>query len=267
MSEIATEATEVTETPEQENPLAAQLLALDEAFENYRNVSRSSVPTLDFTLWPTHITTKVNGMDKSIALAEFRQMLDLAMGENNTKEVPQTALPYGVFNYGQTASEIQLSCYYPGGKKVIQHRGNYPDGRSTMKHNIAFPNMIISHKLVKREGFWIVQETRYFSTHKTVGQLPDNQLIWNRDENNGIYYPPFTNVYDQNNLCYGGNTMPNKFSNNLRGLDYYYQVLTISPFNNDLGVRGLKNRQTPESWYTKLAGLETFPYSEMIGHP
>lgn len=267
MSDLETQINEAVEVQEALEASTAQsrLKALDAAFESYSSRART-IATLDFTLWPTHVTTKIGDIDKSISLVDFRSMLDLSMGENNTKEVPQISLPFGVYTFGRTDSEIQMSCYYQSARRTIKHQGNYDNSRRVKDWDIIFPNFIISHKLVKRDNFWVVTETRYFVTNKSVGALPEDKIVWSRDEANGIFLPPFTNVYDQGNLCYGGNSMPNKFTSNLRGLDYYFQILTLSPFNNDMGVRGLANHRNPEEWYKHLSEQTEFPYNELAGY-
>jgi hypothetical protein len=72
-------------------------------------------------------------------------------------------------------------------------------------------------------------------------------------------------------MCYGGNSMPSHFQdNNLQGLNWYYQFLFESPFNNDLGLRSLKEEVVAQDWFktleTAAKNNEPFPYEKLRGY-
>ena len=71
---------------------------------------------------------------------------------------------------------------------------------------------------------------------------------------------PYPNFYEDYRMCYGGNIVPMEFNNNLRGLAYYYDVITISPFNNDLGIP-IRDYDIPD-WFNYLSQQEKFDYTK-----
>jgi hypothetical protein len=72
---------------------------------------------------------------------------------------------------------------------------------------------------------------------------------------------PFPNYYDSGNMCYGQNVMPVEFKNNLKGLDYYYDVIQQSPFNSDLGINITSYRDDIHGWFLHLQKMQGFDYS------
>lgn len=283
MSNIA--ATVVTGNQNQSNPVSATVSALAEpadffekAYENYqaatsryrRNAAGISeltpqqIQSLNVEIFANHVEVVSGGIKKPISLVDFRRILDSVSGVSQSALKP-IALPYGCFAFSKNESTMMVSCYYPGGKKTITHEAGVSGPK---KYNVAFPNLIITHTLKPaKEGIWKVSETKYFATPKTVPQLPTDKFLTQSSPSLGAYHLPFTNVYDNDTLCYGRNTMPLTYNeDNIRGLDYFYQILFISPFNNDLGIRGVKGSKQPASWYKELSELEVFPYDQLSGY-
>lgn len=222
----------------------------------------SSVNTesaLPFVLFKTHMTTIVDGLNKSISIADFRDFINSIVGEEESN-VPPIALPFGCFMFNRSGEHLRINCYH---KEVVANivYDTRDSKSSKKKYTIPLPNIIISFNLKKVEdGLWQLLTAKYFSTPKTVTQLPDNIFMDNVNSDFGIYKLPISNMYSENKMCFGNNTMPVRFTNNLRGLDYYYQVLTKAPFNADLGINGLTTRYNPQSWYEFLDKKTEFPY-------
>jgi hypothetical protein len=199
-----------------------------------------------------------NGMTKAITLADFHAALGTALNvEDNSAGY---LLPSNCYYFAPGAVEVKLWCYYPGKVREITHiGGNRSGSTATKKYKIPFPNTIVTHKM-RRNGDQVEwQDSRYFATSKTLGQLP-MEFIWTADPSQQIWALPFTNVYDEGRLCYGSNSKPQAFTNNFRGLDWHFSLLFNSPFNDDLGIRNTVDRWNPADWYTELTKHTTFPY-------
>lgn len=208
----------------------------------------------------THVTTIQDGVIKAISFSDFINILNKLESEKD-KIITPMGLPYGCFMFSRSGSFMHLNCYYRGVTADIKFQNN----AAIEIHKIPLPNIILSFILEKvNEKLWRVSSVRYFSTNKTVSQLPDDIFINSTNTALGIYKLPFSNMYGDNRMCFGSNTMPARMSNNLRGLDYYYQILTEAPFNSDLGINGLKSSYTPKNWYKHLSTLSEFPYDMLI---
>jgi hypothetical protein len=199
-------------------------------------------------------------LTKDISLLDFKKLINSIIAPEVNEILEPLSLPFGCFSLARGKNNLELNCYYPGGKKDILYKGYHSSGVSTI--NIPFPNTIISHRLKQgTKHKWDLVSTKYYCTPKTVGQLSDSLLFIERtDKTLGVHRLPFSNVYDNNCLCYGNNSIPKSFSNNIRGLDYFYQLLFISPFNDDLGIRGVNGSYSVAEWYKYLSELDTFPY-------
>jgi hypothetical protein len=192
---------------------------------------------------------------------------------SKTEKTGSLLLPFGCFkilNYANGNKDFY--CYYPEARKTITHTSSRSS--STKKtYDIPFPNLVIVFSLATEKvgttKFKVVS-VKYLATKLTPAQIPDNLDITGQgiSRATGMALLPFTNFYGDGGMCYGGNVMPVKFTNNLRGLDYYYQVIFVSPFNDDLGLKamnavdGLKT-ETPSSFYNSLTKFKTFPYEAL----
>lgn len=219
----------------------------------------------DIRMFETHVEFTTNNVKKTITLADFKKTLDDQL--KDTTPISNLALPYNTFAIGQNSSELTLSCYYPACVKEVKYlpRG----GTKEEKFQIPIPNVLISHKLKGDLKGWKHQGVKYFATNKTVTQLPENKSYFSAVETRaGIYNTPFPNFYDNGTMCFGNNNMPVQFNNNLRALDYYYQILFVAPFNDDLGLR-LNSRSGVYGvldWFKKLSELKEFPYDKLQGY-
>lgn len=229
--------------------------------------STNQEPTIDVDaqqvfLMDGCVKTIVNGAEKFISLEDFVSILERGLSSQRATQTEQLFLPRGVTYMGRTASSISLNCYHPGGIRNIKyHDNNRPS---------VIPNIIVSHRLSCAGHDMTVESTRYFCTDLPASRLP-RRLINSVNPEERIYLLPFTNTYAEGNMCYGSNSMPRVFhEGNLRGLDWYYDYMFESPFNDDLGITALARSESPSSWYSQLARLaqtnEPFPYEKLRGY-
>ena len=216
-----------------------------------------SVEVQDIRLYPTHVEAIVNNINKTISLADFKEILDGLMSATEVK-LPAFQMPYGCYLFGMQGRTLQISCYYPAQKKTIIYQDG---GRDEKKFELPFPNVVINHSLKKEGEQWAVERTKYYCTSKNVPQLPDKPIT-STDRSNDIFLIPVSNMYETADMCFGANAMPIRFNQNLRGLDYYYQVLFDAPYNNDLGVKAL-GLSSPREWYAEWAEMNEFPYDRL----
>lgn len=211
------------------------------------------------------VKVTVNGIDKYLSHEVFLAIIEKSIGTERDAVLEGMLLPNNTFYFARSSNRVQLSCYYPGGVRDV----NYLD---TIRKSVI-PNIVVSHTLEKREDDWIQSESRYYCTDISVGRLPA-RVVWDINAADHIFLLPFTNTYASAQMCYGDNTMPRRFtSNNLRGLDWYYQFLFAGAFNNDLGVKAINttNDASIRAWYDTLATIAEeggkFPYERLNGYP
>lgn len=214
---------------------------------------------MDIKLYENHANVKVAGIQKSISITDLKTILDRQF--EAAEKLSTIALPPNCFVLSKSATKLVFNCYYPECKKEIKYKGY----RSTavQKFNVAFPNTILYVTMEKSGSNWKLQDLRYFCTNRRVTQLPKG-IISKVDKANGILPMPFTNFYDNGNMCFGQNTLPETYpEDNLRGIEWLYQVIFSGIFNDDLGLRSLRNPYQTEAWYKKLEESATFPYEEL----
>lgn len=204
-------------------------------------------------------------IEKRITYEDFNAIVGAVVNHRNEQSMEGFQLPSNCFYFARSGTEINLSCYYAERIADIRHGGK--------TYTIKTPNIIISHRLTRHTNkSWKVDSarSRYFCTNAKVGNLPKT-FIAETDHGKHIYLMPFPNTYSEGALCFGGNSMPTQFTdNNIRGLDWYYQVLFESPFNNDLGIRALASEPSIEGWFKRLADAAknntAFPYDALRGY-
>ncbi len=202
---------------------------------------------------------------KQIGYKEFREILGRGINDTTDVKIEGLLPPSNLIFLSQTAKQVRLNCYYSSAVRDMLY--------GSQKLRIVTPNVIISHTLNKDGEDWVLANTMYFSTDNPISKLPRTFIsqVSNRDR---IYYHAMSNTYDLGNMCYGGNAMPSRFKdNNLRGLDYYFNFLWTTPFNDDLGIRGA-SYDSVRGWYRLLADLakekKGYPYDKLRGwtkHP
>ena len=201
-------------------------------------------------------------IEKRISFEDFYSIIGAVINRRNEEKIDGFQLPSNCFYFAKSATEIHLSCYYAERIADMRH--------FETKHTVKTPNFIISHTLQKQStGAWRVTMSYFFCTDAKVSALPKGH-IRRVDTRNRVFLSPFPNTYAEGNMCYGGNSMPSNFvDNNLTGLNWYYQFLFESPFNNDLGLRGVSDSSSVEGWFKDLAEVakdnKPFPYNRLSG--
>lgn len=209
-----------------------------------------------------------NGLEKYISYETFQDLVaDATRTLAQSKPMAGFNLPSNVFYFANSHQEIRLSCYYQSTVKPLRYYDRNME--------VITPNIIISHTLKnersKGEKSWVVSSSRYFCTDKNVGNL-DRTFIDQKNYNKGIHIIPMSNTYEDGRMCYGDNSMPKYMTeNNLRSLDWYYQYLWETPFNDDLGIRAGSGGMSVKHWYEHLAAEAKkdepkFPYDKLSNY-
>lgn len=196
-----------------------------------------------------------SGASKFVSLNEFLSMISAVSGV--IREEEPLLLPVNTYAVIRGPESMKIAMYHPEVRRSIQHNDD--------TYEISWPNtvLVLSLKMNERDGSWIKGHASYFCTPKSLGEL--NGFIPSaHSADQGIYRMPFPNFYENYEMCYGGNTMPVSFpKSDVRGLKYYYDVIFVSPFNNDLGVRGFRDVDEPRDLFRTLRDNPTFPYERL----
>lgn len=210
--------------------------------------------------------TMENGVSKAISMQNFFDILTTALSTTAKTTMSDYILPANCYLFSISGTEMKVSCYYPAKAREIK----YISGQSTKptEMTIALPNIIIAHTLKKREPGWQLVSTLYLCTDLGVNGIPTKHMV-GPSKKDRIWNLPLPNMYGDGRMCFGQNTLLVNFTDNLRGLDWYFKVLYESPFNNDLGIRGVSSQPTPSSWLKTLADRaaqgQDFPYNLLSG--
>lgn len=262
---MSTEAQAVPEAPAPLPP--SSTVSFEDAIKNI--VDSGQVPTtgaskgIPMVLFNDHVeVTFESGAKRQIPYAGLKELIDRSINvKEAVAEIQGMTLPSNVFYLSQSARELRMTCYYPGGNRDMLYGDN--------KMHIVAPNIVISYILKKENTDWIIQSAIYMCTDLPVSKLPKT-FISAPSHSQGIYVLPMSNTYAEGNMCYGGNQMPARFKDNqFRGLDWYFRYLWETPFNSDLGIRAIGSVMQPTEWYGLLAKLakenKTFPYPDLHG--
>ncbi len=223
-----------------------------------------NVHVLNVALFDTHaeIAYGENKM-KRVTHEAFQSILNTVLAvPEKTVEIPGISPPTNMFFFRQSATQMLISSYYAGGVKDLLY--------NSRKMKIAVPNIIVSHTLKKDGEDWLITDTKFLCTDLPPSKLP-RTFIQSVDHHARIFLLPMSNTYDDGRMCYGNNQMPMRHKdNNFRGLDYFYRYMWETPFNNDLGIRAIRDRHDVGSWYNILAQAakdgKDFPYHELNGY-
>lgn len=237
-------------------------------FSQLSSKRASLLSGLPATLFPTGVRVEIGqGYTKIISYEDFLEVVNELVGEKKNEDIGTSFnLPLGCFWINQTKDKLELACFYPEGKRPLVFSNSLSSAPSTRE--VIAPNIIILHSLKKKEkaGEWTLAASWYFCTNKGVEEFPRTKPSLT---NRSISILPFSNVYDDGRLCMGENQgIINYKDNNLAPLNWYFDLLWASPFNNDLGVRAVHRYDTVGTWYSDLAALakegKPFPYHRLI---
>lgn len=209
------------------------------------------------------------GVTKFIAYEVFIDLLNkIANKDINKDRRVEYHLPNGTYFFDVSSGSMKISCYYPECIRKVTYRSRGLSPR-TFEGKIVVPNLVITHSLTKKDSYtWSVTDSRYYVTYKFLIEL-DRRFPSKSDLD--MEKMCFTNVYDDARLCYGENVRVAEVKlPDLKPLNWYYEILFISPFNDDLGLPTLVNskfREHPDTWYKHLGDLalanKPFPYNEL----
>lgn len=217
------------------------------------------------------IVTMPNGTSKTISLQDFLNMIQGAFNKAVEENGAEIMLPRNCIYLRATSKSIYVTMYHPEGVYDL----HFQSGSTDRRYKIPTPNIVICAILdlstnSKGEVEARASTTKYFCTDVDVGALrfKHHTSVSHPD---GLYLLPFSNIYDNANLCTGDNVMPTIMPrSDLRRLNWSFDVLWNSPFNNDLGLHGVAWENSVTSWYQHLAerhsqGLK-FPYEKLRGY-
>lgn len=213
---------------------------------------------LDFTIHDTRVVTiKTGNVQRDISLVDFMSGLSALVGDE-TSEVPglDLILPPCLHSMRiQTNGAIDLHLYYPERVADLRCSGNN-------YRNVPIPNVMLKLTLqptASGDTGYAIRNVRWMMTDRESVSLNDNS-DW-RIGANRIWPLAMPNCYEDGNMCYGGNSLPNIVYKDLSILNTLYEDIFLrSNFNNDLRVPGAGSRGT--DWLSHIAGQESFPYGE-----
>jgi hypothetical protein len=207
-----------------------------------------------------------NGTTRMINYADFSSTLLTFLDKaNETSGSITRFLPTNVYVLEEGPGHLNLGFYFPETTKNVNFMGNI---RKSVVPNIIL-NVLLSRGVGSKKYDYKFRGAKYYATNLPLSRL-SKEMIKGTGPN--IALLPFTNVYDNADLCMGGNAVLQDFPNNdLRPVGWFYEMLWASPFNTDLGLKSLKGdsrfKRDPSVWYSHLAKLATdgkpFPYEEL----
>jgi hypothetical protein len=218
------------------------------------------------------VVTTPNGTSKTISLQDCYNMIAYAFNKAVEENGAEIMLPRNCVYIRSTSKTMYVTLYYPESVQEL----HFQAGGVSRKYKIPTPNIVICLSLdiatnPKGDSEARIGVTKYFCTDYPLGALKIKHTT-QVDHANGIYLMPFSNVYDDGKLCTGENAMPSVMPrNDLRRINWQFDVLWSSPFNNDLGLNALSGWDAGvQSWYAHLAERLTngqkFPYDRLRGY-
>lgn len=216
-----------------------------------------------------------NGLTKLISLDDFISTLStVAKNKPLEADYESFSLPPNVFLFNVGSKSIELACYYPECVRDVNFMNE-------VKKRIT-PNIIIYFKLKKEaskgKNDWAHESTIYTCTDLPLSDVP-REFINKTKTSARIFLLPFSNMYEDGTMCTGQNHLPKNFKkNDLRSLNWHFEMIWSSPFNYDLGLRALKlgseftdTSSGIKKWFDKLGSLAKkespkFPYNELKGY-
>lgn len=225
----------------------------------------AEVPSLTLHVMENCVkVTDSDGMSKFLAIDAAITSLVKFLSESESTSGKVEHYPEGLIYRERTPSSTYLLFYRPESHQNLAY--------GSFKAKIVVPHIVLGVSLSKTTEGWKVSGCFYAATNLPLAKMPRERISASHlRSGKGFTTMPFTNVYNDGRLCYGGNSMPVNISgDDFRQLGWYYDVLWNSPFNDDLGIYSLRTRDkypTYLSWFEHLAKLaeknEPFPYDDL----
>lgn len=239
------------------------------------NSTSVKVELLDDCVSYVNPITKIS---KEITYEDFLELLQSSVKSDASKKTMDETwlLPKNCAMFDKTDRSVNMLTYHPSCVKSIQYyncKSWEVKPSSVIEHyEILTPNVLISFPLVKsptKSGWEMDPKSAvYMCTPLTQGNLPKKVPLNPTSGIPDIFGSPFGNTYPGFGMCVGENQMPRFFpDNDFRALNYYYDFMWSTPFNNDLN-----NKAVPmawNEWYKYLASPEVkssgkFPYEKLL---
>ena len=218
-----------------------------------------------------------NGMGgtKRISIQDFLQELNQAVtsqeeSSSNSRGIQAFIPPSSLCAMYESGNHRKrtLVMYYPSIRSDILHTDSEHRAANGERgyQSCIIPNIVIvlgvDFNPTNEHGHrWTLSYTTFLCTEMpraevaALGRVPALSV-------SGFYSLPFNNQYDNGSMCTGGNVLQSVFYNDFTVADaIYYTTLLGSPFNNDLGLRGVAvSCDSNKSWYRYLQYCNQFPY-------
>lgn len=155
-------------------------------------------------------------------------------------------MPVGCIKYKEKGNHAIVITYHPETRFTAKWRDN-------VYENCVRPAIIMSSTLyVNGDGSFSLKGSQVFG-------VKDPAILIN--DNTRLQRLPFPNIYDNGNVCWGGNSIAGSFKV-LTGIGQYVDRIFNSVFNNDLFSNGHVRQfglETPGDVFNFLKDKETFP--------
>lgn len=209
-----------------------------------------------------YVTISQGGVNKNISIQDYMKGLaNICSNLENQDSSPESfRLPDSIHSFSRTSAGYTINLYYPSAPADILYDGI--SGRT----RIMLPNIMIRIKLqniLDKPGSYCFGNIKWFATDKLPSQLPVEWPDGPRERDH-IWALPLPNIYNDGNMCTGGNVLPSVIYSDWTILHMLYtDVLIKSQFNSDLGIPNINT--SARSWITKLGeeyvkNPESFPY-------
>ena len=205
--------------------------------------------------------------EKRISIEDFYLLLGRQITKTTESDGKSFSLPVGCVVFEQKFKKIRLVCFYPETIKEVTYKNGDGSNVTTKAYKIPFPNLLIQVTLKEQDnGDWLGDPPLYYVSSEPLSRIIDSVKTNSvSPQLDNIFIVPFTNFYDNGTMCYGTSNYFSRFSNNdLRGINYYYQVIFDSAFNNHLGIHNINFKGGMKDLLTHLSTLETFPYHLLL---
>lgn len=209
-----------------------------------------------------------NGVDKTVSIHDFVDSINEAYAPIKQEAIRSFILPQALRKFSPGVSSMKMTMYYPSCIQKIQHVAR---DSSPVTYEVILPNIVITVTLEKgsKANSWTINRdnVRYLCTSSSYNRFTPEHYE-RAEPSKGVYIMPFPNMYENGRICFGNEThMPRDIiNNNFSPIDQYFQFLFQTPFNDDLGVRGVSG-YSPTDWWKYLQerakNNQPFPYEKL----